>query len=260
MPRLVYKTTAIVLRSLAYGESDLIMTFFSRDYGKLKGIAKGARRSKKRFVNALDLFSLSEIVFSRKGSADGGLSDGLALIESCDVREHYPGIRTDLERTLVATYVLDLVDQFSAEGKENASLFRDLEDFLALISGRDYSEALIRIFELRLLKFVGYGPVLDRCIRCGKTVDNMVSPSFSAREGGIHCDGCSKPDMIPVSCGTLKILMLGRDIEMSRIRRLMLSGRAATEGRTILTYFIRQLLGKELNSLRVLNDIKRMTS
>ena len=107
------KTRAIVLRSLDYGESDRIVTFLTDEFGKLKGIAKGARRSRRRFANALEPFSLSTILFSRRGSG------GLAFIEGSDVINHFAGIRADLDRTLVASYVVELADHFSVEGKKN---------------------------------------------------------------------------------------------------------------------------------------------
>jgi DNA repair protein RecO (recombination protein O) len=80
--RSTHKASAFVLRTLDYGESDRIVTFYTDEFGKLKGIAKGARRSRKRFANAIEMFSCSTIVFSRKNN------QGLALIENCDVSNH----------------------------------------------------------------------------------------------------------------------------------------------------------------------------
>ncbi len=70
------------------------MTFCTAGYGKIRGIAKGARRSRKRFANALEPFSFSQILFSRRGP------DSLALIDASDVLSHFPLIRADLEKTL----------------------------------------------------------------------------------------------------------------------------------------------------------------
>ena len=252
--RQIYKTDGIVLRSLAYGESDLIMTFFTDGFGKLKGIAKGARRSKKRFVNALDLFSRSDIVFSRKNT------EGLALIEACDVKEHYSGIRESLDGTLVATYFVDLVDQFSSEGKMDAALFKELHEFLGLIGSGNSTETLIRIFELRLLKRVGYEPVLDHCLACKTAIHDIGTPAFSVHEGGIFCERCApaKPETLAASCGTCRTLLMGRDMDLLKIGRLLLSGKTEMESRVILARFIRHLLGKELNSFKVLNEVRRL--
>ena len=113
--RVVHKSPAIVLHGLDYGESDRIVTFYTHDFGKLKGIAKGARRSRKRFSNALEPFSYGNIIFSKKGRGT------LALIEGIDIINHHAKIREDLGNTLMSSYLIELIDKFTLEGKKNAS-------------------------------------------------------------------------------------------------------------------------------------------
>jgi DNA repair protein RecO (recombination protein O) len=242
-----------MLRSLDYGESDRIVTFFTHEFGKVKGIAKGARRSRRRFVNALEPFSCSEMMFSRRSS------EGLALIEQCDVTDHFAGIRADLEMTLTASYLIDLLDRFSVEGKRNPDLFRYVRDFLREIDQGGVSEAMIRIFEMHLLKFAGYEPLLDRCKVCGRPLEEMGFAVFSPAEGRLRCRGeCAfgTPDGIAASIGTVKTLLAGMRLPLDKTRRLVLAGRSAEEGRDLLTGFIRHLLGKEPPSYRVLEEIK----
>ena len=259
IPRTSNKASAIVLRSLDYGESDRIITFYTDNFGKLKGIAKGARRSKKRFPNAFELFSCSSILFSRSNRG------GLALVEGCDVTNYYSGIRSDLEGTLVASYFVDLVNQFTREGKKSRDLFQLLRDFLGLLEIGNSSETMMSFFELRLLKLTGFEPVLDRCAACRTPVDDLraycdMSLMFNPADGGIKCPGCSfnNRDSFPVSLGTVKTLLMGKEMEIDKIDRLSLSEQTTTESREILNRFIRHILGKELRSLNVLNQIREM--
>jgi DNA repair protein RecO (recombination protein O) len=254
--RLKNRTTGFVLRAIDYGESDRIVTFYTREFGKLKGIAKGARRSKKRFANAIEIFSCSTVIFSRRSR------QGLALIENCDVVNHYPGIREDLEKTLTASYMIELTDQFTVEGKKSVQLFSLLEAFLGLVNEGVHSDETTRFFEIRLLKLSGYDPVLERCIVCNSSVDRIESPCFNPIDGGIRCLKCRQNNLsfIPVSIGTIKALLLGKEIDINRIHRLNLSQQSLRESREILSSFIKHTLGKELRSVRVLNQIKRMTS
>lgn len=249
-----HKTRAIILRSIDYGESDRIVTFFTDEFGKVKGIAKGARRSKKRFANALENFSQTLIVFSRRSP------EGLALIEACDVGNHHPGIRTDLEKMLTAAYLAEVIDQFTLEGKKNEKLFRLLEDFLDLLEAGPLWEGVVRIFELRLLRILGYEPALDRCVGCKTPVGEMKQIFFDPRDGGLRCGDCAPRvrEVYPLSAGTVKTLLLGRDTETGRLSRIVFSAQAHEESRQALTSFIRHLLGRELKSLNVLNEIKRM--
>ena len=248
------QTEAIVLRVIDYGESDRIVTFCTADFGKIRGIAKGARRSRKRFVNALEPFSCSRVHFSRRGP------ESLALIEGCDILSHFPGIRADLEKTLAASYLIDLTDQFTPEDKKNEASFFLLRDFLRLLEGTAMPEALLRFFEIRLLRISGYDPVLDHCLCCKTPIGKQAAYHFDAAKGGLTCNGCGpgNPDAISVSLGTIRTLLLGREMEIGRLGRLLLSGQSADESRRLLGHFIRHILGRELNSVHVLNEIRRL--
>jgi DNA repair protein RecO (recombination protein O) len=248
-----HKTTGFVLRTLSYGESDLIVTFYSHDFGKLKGIAKGAKRSKKRFANVFEPFSLTEIIFSRKDR------DALAFIESCNVIEHYHTIRQDLEKTLIASYFIDLADHFSPEGKNNEKLFQLLQNFLIMLSQEKASDCAIRFFEMRLLKLTGFEPALDHCIICKTPVTNGNAYYFYASEGGIKCSACAKPQRYeqPISTGTVRTLLLGKDMDIDKIKLIALTDSLAIESRNILIGFITHVLGREVKSLKVMEQVRR---
>jgi DNA repair protein RecO (recombination protein O) len=249
-----YRTTAIILDSLDYGESDRILTFYTADFGKLKGIAKGARRSRKRFLNVLEPFSLSHIIFSKKER------DTLVLIESCDIINHHPGIREDLDKTLLSSYLVELTDKFTQEGKKDTALFQLLQNFLLMIDTGNHPEEFIRFFEIRLLKLSGYEPVLDHCMQCKEPVSYAVLYRFIPSKGGIKCKTCHQNsfDSFPVSVGTLKSLLLGKEMDIQKINRIGLSDQSAQESRNILSRFIHHLLGKDIKSLQVLNQIRRL--
>ena len=249
-----YRTEAIVLRLLDYGESDRIVTFCTSGYGKIRGIAKGARRSRKRFANALEPFCLSQILFTRRGP------DSLAMIDSSEVISHFPLIRADLEKTLRASYLIDLTDQFLPEEKKNETVFELLRTFLRLFEKDPATESLLRFFEIRLLKLAGYDPVLDRCLLCSTPVGNETTYRFVAANGGLTCLSCRPdgPDAIPLALGTVRTLLLGRDMPVEKLARILLSGQSADESRRFLAHFIRHLLGREPKSLHVLNEIRRL--
>lgn len=252
--RTSHKTEAIVLRRFDYGESDRIIVFYTSDFGKLRGIAKGARRSRKRFSNTLELFCCSRILFSRRGR------EGLALIEDSSVRCHFPAIREDLDKTLVASYLIDLTDQFTVEYKKNESLFRLLQCFLQQIDAGSASEALVRFFEIRLLRVTGYEPVLDQCVACKTPLRNGDLYRFHPRAGGVKCESCGRNGdvALPLSPGTIRTLLAGRDIEMERIGRIGMDPQSLEESRRLMRHFIRHLLGKDLKSVEVLNQIRGM--
>jgi DNA repair protein RecO (recombination protein O) len=249
-----HKTTGFVLRALSYGESDLIVTFYSSDFGKLKGIAKGAKRSKKRFANVFEPFSLTSIIFTRKSR------DMLAFVESCEIIDHYDAVRRDLEKTLIASYFIDLTDHFSPEGKKNDRIFELLQTFLAVLGAQKASDALVRFFEMRLLKSAGFEPSLDHCIICKAPVTNGSAYYFHAQEGGIKCADCAKPKRYDqsISAGTVRTLLLGKDMDIDKIKLIALSDSLALESRNILVGFISHILSREVKSLKVMEQVRKM--
>ncbi len=247
------RTEAIVLKSIDYGESDRVVTFYTLDYGKIKGIAKGARKSKRRFANALEPFSLLQLNFSRK------IQSGLDFIETCDVLTHFPAIRSNLDKTLAASYLLDLTDKFTPEQKKSEPSYHLLHHFLLLIENKPFSEAILRLFEIRLLGISGYAPVLDYCLHCKAPLEDKKRYFFDVAKGGLICDNCHHhyPDAIPVSPGTIKTLKMGRELDLDNLGRLLFSVQSADESRRILHDFIIRILGKDVKSFLVLSQITR---
>jgi len=254
MRRESFKTHAYILHCLNYSESDLIVTFFSNEFGKLNGIAKGAKRSKKRFANVFEPFTLTQIIFSRRKS------DTLVFIDACDMMDPYAAIRADLEKTLIASYFADLVNHFSPEGKTNPKIFALLQNFLILLCREKATDATLRFFEMRLLKFAGFEPVLDRCVVCKAPLANGAVYYFHPREGGIKCSSCARPERFdqPVFAGTARTLLLSKELEMDKIKQVMLSDALAEQSREILVGFITHILGREIKSLRVMEQVRKL--
>ncbi|MHB8769894.1 MAG: DNA repair protein RecO [Syntrophales bacterium] len=253
--RQLYRTEAIVLRLLDYGEADRIVTFCTAGYGKVRGIAKGARRSRKRFANTLEPFCLSQLNFTRRGP------DSLAMIDASEVISHFSRIRSDLELSLKASYLIDLTDQFLPEEKKNEAVFLLLKAFLDLFELIPAAaESLVRFFEIRLLKLAGYDPLLDRCLLCKAPAGESLAYRFVPADGGIVCPSCRSEmaETVSVSLGTIRSLVLGRDMPIDRLGRIVLTGQSAEESRQLLARFIRHLLGRELKSIHVLNEIRRL--
>jgi len=251
--RAIHKTRAVVLHTLDYGESDRIATFYTLEFGKVKGIAKGARRSRRRFANALEPFSCADIHFSRKG-------DSLAFVDQCDIVDHFPTIRSDLEKSMSASYLVELTGAFTVEGKKNELIFKLLFDFLSVMDNGPFIPGLLSFFEIRLLHLSGYEPVLDRCALCNRPLEAESSYRFSNSRGGLKCSRCDAlhPPAPSLSIGTLRSLIHAKDMPVNRLSRLTLSRQSAQESRQLLVHFIQHLLGRELKSLQVLHQLRQI--
>ncbi|HJV34159.1 DNA repair protein RecO [Geomonas sp.] len=145
---------AIVLRLTDYGEADRIVSLFSLENGKLQGIARGAKKSRKRFGGALDPFAHLKLQLQQQGS-------GLATLLSADIIGIFPGIRGDLAKIGTAAYACELVERLTPEEEPNPRLFRLLYCYLERLDAAPLTPSDRRFFAVNLLKILGYQPELD---------------------------------------------------------------------------------------------------
>jgi len=175
----LYKTSALVLNSTDYGESDRIVNFYTMDYGKICGIAKGAKRSKKRFVNSLESFSFVKLIFAKKQGA------GLARIDQCELIDGFHNIKKDLETITAASYFVELLSEMVREWQRNTKAFELILNFLRMLDDGREPETFSRFFEVKLLTILGYQPHLDKCTVCKYAPDADTIIYFSSAKGGI---------------------------------------------------------------------------
>src|SRR5690242_18730372 len=176
------KSAAVVIGSFDLGESDRLVTFFSREHGKLRGVAKAARRMRSRFGGALELFTQGELVFFDTGRSE------LVRIDHFDVVEPFAALRTDLERLGQAAWVVECVGRLTAERDPHAALYGLLTRALRALAALTTPPRVAVCFGARCLDVLGHRPRLDRCVECGRAYP-FARPSLD--EGGVVCEPCA---------------------------------------------------------------------
>jgi catechol 2,3-dioxygenase-like lactoylglutathione lyase family enzyme len=154
-------TPAIVLRVVNYGEADRIVTLFGRDTGRLSALARGARKSQRRFAGGLGLCALGTAAVRERAGAE------LGTLERFDATESYPALGSDVARMAHAAYAAELVGKLCAPHQVEVAVFDWLVAFLRLLDADGASAERLRVFEIGLLSGLGFGPVLDTCATCG---------------------------------------------------------------------------------------------
>ncbi|UFS68848.1 DNA repair protein RecO [Geomonas sp. RF6] len=170
---------AIVLRITDYGEADRIVSFFTREEGRLSGIARGAKRSRRRFGGALEPFAHLGLQLKIPYS-------GLTSIESADVVTIHPGIRVDLSQIGCAAYACELVERFTPEGEANPRLFRLLSSYLERLDSAPPSPSDRRLFTVNFLKILGYQPPLENAPISPETATILARAMRAGSFGSIH--------------------------------------------------------------------------
>ena len=154
-------TTAIVLRAVNYGEADRIVTLFGRDTGRLLALARGARKSQRRFAGGLSLCALGSAAIRERAGAE------LVTLERFDATESHAALGSDVARMAHAAYAAELVGKLCAPRQVEPAVFDWMAAFLRFLDGDGASAERLRVFEIGLLSGLGFGPVLDTCAVCG---------------------------------------------------------------------------------------------
>jgi len=253
------ETKSLLVRCTNYGESDKIVTLISQDLGKVKGIAKGARRSIKRFGGCLEPFTLVNMVIRPQ--------KGLSFLEEAHVLKNFKTIKSDLSKIAYGSYMLELTSAMSLEGgnNEGGALYELLLKGIEDISVRKNPEEAAREYDMKILSMMGYLPSFLACAVCnGRLLEGNGRPflrdasrspdvGFSWARGGIICVECQKKsgeELSYVSVGTLKTL------HAAALRTVSFTKNALAESEEIIPSFIAYHLGKKLKSLDFISSMK----
>ena len=196
------KSRAISLKSYWLGETSKVVVCYTRDYGKVRLVAKGARKGGGRLGAALEPMHVSGVVFYLRQGRD------LSLVSQAEIERQWSELRRDVVRMAYAGAALELTDALVSEREPDPGLFDLLERTLDRVAGAPPSllDVVLWSFELSLAAALGYAPELVCCVACGGPLDGCVS--FAARRGGVVCGNClaEEPGARPLSDSAARLL------------------------------------------------------
>jgi DNA repair protein RecO (recombination protein O) len=196
---------ALVVRGSDWSETSRIATLFTREFGKVRALAKGGRRLKSNFEIAFDLLTVCRIVFLRSAS------QGLDLLTEARVEERFPVLRQNLRALYTGYYIAELLADGAQDYDPHPALFdAAIATLRSLGDAAANPHALATAFELVWLRELGYRPRLDDCSGCGAPVrmDGLERVMFSPASGGVVCRDCepTAPDRRWASAAALAAL------------------------------------------------------
>jgi DNA repair protein RecO (recombination protein O) len=230
------KTTAIVIRVIDFSESSCVVTLFTREFGKITGLAKGARRPKSSFESALDLLAVVRIVFLRK------TGDVLDLLTEAKLERRFRASARSLPRLYAGYYVAELLNAFTDDDDPHPEWFDVAERTLReLDDSADIATAILR-FEIAGLHWLGHRPALDECVSCGNTVPELNRVPFGVIAGGVLCASCRAGQRTVVGMSAAARNALRREFEdWNRTDVIEKSLRGELRG--LMNQYISHLLG-----------------
>jgi DNA repair protein RecO (recombination protein O) len=243
-------SAAVVIGSFPLGESDRVVTFFSRDFGRVRGVARAARRLRSRFGGALELFTLGQLVFFDTGRSE------LLRIDHFDVTRPFAPLRENLETLGEAAWVVEVVARTTGERDRQPALWGLLLRTLRAMEVSPRPARVAACFGVRCLDVLGHRPRLDRCVECGRP---YPFPRPSLGEGGVVCDGCRPAaDAVPVSPAAVAAFVRLRTVRWEEAVGSPV-GRAGPELRAVLDTHLSRLIGQPTRSGRFLREVRRLS-
>ena len=235
---------AIVIRTVAFGETSSVVTIFTREFGKLRALAKGAWRPKSGFDAALDLLSICQVLVLRKSSG------GLDLLTEARL-DH----RFRVGRSMAAFHggmeIAELLDALTADADPQPELFDVAEKTLLALSGYEGPDRSVRALlvhaQLAMLRLVGHAPALGACAECRTRLEPQQRFAFGMLDGGGLCQRCrqGKRSVVSVSADAMDALRLLAG-STDAWRSIDLPDRVAGELRAIMNTYFANLLGRRL--------------
>jgi DNA repair protein RecO (recombination protein O) len=239
----LYKEQGIVLRSMKLGEADKIVTILTQGAGKVRGVAKGIRRTTSKFGARLEpLTHVSLMMYRGQSSLD--------TITQTEILSSFRAIRHDFERIAAGETMLEATDKVAEEHERNVRLFMLLLNGLRALDGQPRDPAAVaESFLLKLLSLSGFHPSLSACAVCGTPGPH---PWFSAGQGGVVCDGCAEDGAGRVSEPAVKWLDGLADVTLDGAGDMTPPAIVRREARAMLYGFTEYHLERRMRSFTLL--------
>ncbi len=241
---------AIIMRVNEFGESDLLVSFFTPDKGRLKGVAKGARNSQKRFVNCLDIFCHVNLEFGLKKSGN------LNYINSGKLIDAYPGLRASYATLSRASYMIELTETLFPLELADSKMFEVLRESLLQLEKGDNAQHLIPIaFEIAAMSLGGYSINFEKCCTCEREYSGQGNAVFIPQKGRIACLNCRSatkitPEMSPETIMAIRALQSYPSIMLDQLH---LSEEIIKEIEPVLRLHREYQLGQRLKTANYLS-------
>jgi DNA repair protein RecO (recombination protein O) len=236
------KTSAITLKSRKWGEADRIVTFYAKHLGKIRGVARGARRLKSRMGAALEPLTLCELILFEKPG------DSLYRVSQVDLVEPFMRFREDLTLMAAAARMANVVAAVTPDGDPDPHLFDTLECGLrTLVTSADPALTAL-LFQIRLLGLTGFRPQTDHCAACGKA-SVIQEPQFSPASGGLVCAACAARQRVPclsLSRGSLAFLHQALQLAPAVVTRLKAAGQVRDEVEDAIERYVAVVTGRRI--------------
>lgn len=245
----MYRLEGIVLRRRNLGESDRILTVFSRELGKHRFVAKGVRRPGSKLAGHSEPFMVSNFLIAR--------TRGLPILSQAETRSAHARLRLSERAIAVAGLLAERVEVLTAEDEAAPQVYELIENSLQLLDSGAEPARVLLIFDLLLLSETGFRPGFQRCIDCGEAL-SAVPNAFDLERGGFVCQRCSKASSSArvVSVDVQKIMRMIDRGDIGQVLAVRVRPELFEQAELLVSDFIARVTGRESTASRVIRDLR----
>jgi DNA repair protein RecO (recombination protein O) len=246
----LYRAEAIVLRGYSLAEADLITTLFTREFGKIRAVAKAARRLKNRFSGTLEPLSHIRVDFYERENRE------LVYLNRCDLEETFFDLQADYGFQVAGAYMVEIIDALLPDREVNPKVFRLLLSVLRERKRGIATIALLAYFNYWMLKLSGFLPVLDVCSRCGALLGTRGA-RLALSEHKVYCQDCktSGGTAVPPACISLAQFFARESVH--RVQERGVSPETFDKLNAVLERLTLAAVEKPIKSISLLHDLRR---
>lgn len=246
---MLQKCEGIVIRTTDYGETNKVITLYTREWGKIGVMARGAKKPNSRLSSVSQLFTHGYFLI-QKGS-------GLGSVQQGEIISSFRSISEDLFMTAYASYIVELTDKCTEDKKPNPYHFELLFQTLNCLNEGYDPDIIMNIYEMKMLNVMGLYPVLNQCSVCGSSDGHF---SFSIREGGLLCHRCldKDPYHFKISPAAVKLLRLFYNFDLSRLGNISVKEETKAELKKVISAYYDEYSGLHLKTKKFLNSMEHL--
>lgn len=247
--KMFQKCEGIVLRTTDYGETNKIVTLYTREWGKIGVMARGAKKPKSRLSAITQPFTYGFFLLQN--------GRGLGNMQQGEIITPLRAIKEDIFLTAYASYVVELTDKSTDEKKTNPFIFELLYQTLTYLNEGYDPEILKNIYEMKMLPVLGLYPILNQCAICGNKEGQF---SFSIREGGIICHRCltKDPYHLKISSATIKLLRIFYFFDLNRLGNISVKAETKAELKKVIDTYYNEYSGLYLKTKKFIEQLDQL--
>jgi len=245
----LYKCEGIIIRTTDYGETNKVVTIYTREKGKVGVMARGAKKPNSRLSAVTQLFTYGTFLFQK--------SSGLGSLQQGETVQSMRRIREDIFLTAYASYITELLDKGTDNNESNPFLFELYYQTMNYLSEGIDPDVLTNIFEVKMLNVLGLYPEVNECVICKKKEGTF---HFSIKENGFICHRCfeNDPYRLIISQATVKLIRLFYYLDLSRLGKVSVKQETKKELQKVLDEYYKEYSGLNLKSKRFLKQLDNL--